>query len=119
MIIVSILKCNGMLKEFRVTGHAGYDEYGQDIVCSAVTAIVYTVLGSFGELAGIHDFKDIQNGDTNDYIDFRLPDAMTEKQMTIADTLMKTLLIGLKQIENEYSAFLKVRVQEVKKNVKD
>lgn len=28
-----------------VEGHAGYDEYGKDIVCAAVSALVFALLG--------------------------------------------------------------------------
>lgn len=35
----------GRKHELCINGHAGYAEYGKDIVCSGVSAIVYALLG--------------------------------------------------------------------------
>ena len=39
MILVKVLK-----KEIEIKGHALYDDYGKDIVCSAVSSIVTTTI---------------------------------------------------------------------------
>jgi len=36
---------------FEITGHAGYARAGQDIVCAAVSAIGYTVIGVLEKMA--------------------------------------------------------------------
>lgn len=44
MIIVKVEKENGHFKKISILGHAMYDEYGKDIVCSAVSSIVTTTI---------------------------------------------------------------------------
>lgn len=35
----------GRAHDLSITGHAGYDEHGHDIVCAGISAITYTLLG--------------------------------------------------------------------------
>ena len=44
MISVSITKDNAKYKKIVVSGHALYDDYGKDIVCSAVSSITTTTI---------------------------------------------------------------------------
>ena len=44
MIKVSVLKENRKYKKITILGHAMYDDYGKDIVCSAVSSIVITTI---------------------------------------------------------------------------
>jgi len=44
MIKVNIVKENSKYKKITILGHAMYDEYGKDIVCSAASSIVTTTV---------------------------------------------------------------------------
>ena len=44
MIKVEVVKEKELYKEISILGHAMYDEYGKDIVCSAVSSIVTTTI---------------------------------------------------------------------------
>ena len=44
MISVKVEKENGKYKRVKVLGHAMYDDYGKDIVCSAASSIVTTTV---------------------------------------------------------------------------
>ena len=44
MIRVNIHKENGYFKKVTIQGHALYDDYGKDIVCSACSSIVITTV---------------------------------------------------------------------------
>ena len=46
MIKVKVLKENNFYKEITITGHANYDTYGKDIVCSSVSSIVITTVNA-------------------------------------------------------------------------
>lgn len=43
-------KENASEYEFKASGHANYDEYGRDIVCSAVSILVVTLANRLNEL---------------------------------------------------------------------
>ena len=42
MIKISIKNNNNVIEEVSITGHAMYDDFGKDIVCSSVSSIVIT-----------------------------------------------------------------------------
>ena len=44
MIKVKIEKQNSKYKKITMTGHANYDDYGKDIVCSAASSIMTTTV---------------------------------------------------------------------------
>ena len=44
MITVKVIKENAKYKRITIIGHAMYDDYGKDIVCSAVSSIVTTTV---------------------------------------------------------------------------
>ena len=44
MITVNVIKENKKFKQIKILGHAMYDDYGKDIVCSAASSIVTTTV---------------------------------------------------------------------------
>ena len=44
MIKVKVIKENSIYKKISVLGHAMYDDYGKDIVCSAASSIATTTI---------------------------------------------------------------------------
>ena len=50
MIQVNILRDrNEVVKGIDINGHAGYAEYGQDVICAAVSALVLNIEETYGE----------------------------------------------------------------------
>jgi len=99
---------NGIIKGFRVKGHAGYSTAGEDIVCSAVSAIVFTALGGLDELAGFRNFTEHDG-----FLECHVPDNLEETQKHIADIILKTMAIGLRQIEADYGKYIRIKYEEV------
>ena len=50
MINVALYYQDKTLIRLKVEGHAGYAEHGSDIVCSAVTILVFNTINSIDEL---------------------------------------------------------------------
>jgi len=98
----------GVIQGFKIKGHAQFSDAGSDIVCSAVSAIVFTALGGMDELAG---FKSFQQKDG--YIKCFIPDNLTGEQQTTTQIILKTMDIGLRQIEADYHKYVRVRYEEV------
>ena len=46
MITITVKKRNDTYIEFRIKGHAGYAEEGQDIVCAAVSVLIINTVNS-------------------------------------------------------------------------
>ena len=85
-----------------------YSEAGSDIVCSAVSAIIYTALGGMDELAG---FKSFQQKDG--LIKCFVPGNLTRDQQATTQIILKTMDIGLRQVEADYHKYVRVRYEEV------
>lgn len=87
--------------KFRVTGHAGYAEHGEDIVCSAVSALVYNAVNSCERFAGVrlevHDAKD-------DFVCNVQPAYRTNDKVQL---LLQSLVFGIEQIADAYPDFVR------------
>lgn len=113
MISVELERRDRKIHSFYVTGHAGYAEYGQDIVCSAVVAVVYGALGALEELCGLNQYEDVSEGEADDYVRFEMPPDVSPEIKEKASIILETMLIGLKQIEFVYSEYVSIKEQEV------
>jgi len=88
-----VINSSNAVSSFTMTGHAGAAPYGEDIVCAAVSAIVYTALGSLEELCGIKNYT-MEEG----FVKWQMPDDVSEEKRKTADIILKSMIIGLKQI---------------------
>ena len=106
--VINRLK-NGDIIGFSIRGHAGASKNGEfDMVCAAISAVGYTALGGLQELCGVENYKE-----SDGCLEMRLPEDMTAEDWAKAQIILKTLEIGLKQIENQYSEYIQVSFREV------
>ena len=99
MIKVKVLsKDNKHIDEVTVNGHADYEEYGKDIVCSSVSSIVTTTINGIYEIDKDY-FEVIDNNGI--YITIL-------KKDDVCDKLIKNMLSLLKELEESYPENIKV-----------
>ena len=96
MIKVKIKKDGDRYLGFTCEGHAGYAEYGSDIVCSAVSMLVINTVNSIDAFTDctLHVADDEKSGKIRTVF----PDGTDEK----AGLLMDALVLGLQSIEEQY-----------------
>lgn len=100
------LEPENCIKRFIITGHAGFSEYGRDIVCSGVSAISQT-----GVIGLQHYFGDsVAVEQEEGRLTCELP-VLNSHEASIAQAILKTMYWGLKAIEAEYSEYLQVTVE--------
>ncbi|MGI6538896.1 MAG: ribosomal-processing cysteine protease Prp [Caldicoprobacterales bacterium] len=99
----------GLIREFKVSGHAGYDEPGKDIVCAAVSAVVQTAVIGLTDVAGIR-IKPVQR---KGLAECRLPENLEEEQRKSADIILKTMMAGLQSIKLGYPSRISIRERKV------
>lgn len=63
MIQATIKHYRGHVSGFTITGHADAGEYGQDIVCSAVSVLSITTVNGLQEVVGLD--VDVDSDDKN------------------------------------------------------
>ena len=52
MIVAEFFRKNGEITGFKVSGHAGYDMFGKDIVCAGVSSAVMMTANLVTEIFG-------------------------------------------------------------------
>lgn len=99
MIRVKVLGKN-KIEEISIKGHADYDEYGKDIVCSSVSSIVTTTINGIYEI----DKKYL-------YLNEK-PDGMIItilKEDNVCDKLIKNMLSLLEELAESYPENIEVK----------
>lgn len=112
MIKVDIFRnSNKNICGFTLAGHADYAKAGSDIVCSAVSLLVFNTINS------IEKFTDeiIQYGmeDEGGYVTCILPNIRNNKDSHDAGLLLDTMVFGLKSLEEEYNKYIHIVDKEV------
>lgn len=110
MITVTVFKDRqDRFKGFSSSGHAGYGDYGQDIVCSAVSALVINTVNALQSLTSDNDFELYSSEETGD-IRVTFSHDLSEK----GEVLVKAMVLGLQSIQNEYDdKYIRVIFKEV------
>ncbi len=108
MISVSIYKnAENLITGFRLSGHADYSEYGSDVVCSAVSALVINTINSIENFTS--DQFRLEQDEKKGIMDFHVMDPMSSN----TNLLLSSLALGLQGINDEYSdKYIKLRQEK-------
>ena len=81
---------------FRTKGHADYAEYGNDIICSAVSILVMSTINSIEKLtSAVFDYEEDEE---KGYMEFKIISEGTPE----TKILFQSLIIGLQMIQEAY-----------------
>ena len=95
MITVTVIRENGSPVGFDVSGHANMGEYGEDLVCAAVSALTETCVNALERVAHVKPTVRVGPG----FLAARLPeDALNQD----AKTLLNGMTEGLREIAAQY-----------------
>ncbi|MBQ8961500.1 MAG: ribosomal-processing cysteine protease Prp [Ruminococcus sp.] len=104
MILAEFYQSEGTLGGFRVSGHAGFADSGQDIVCAAVTSACMLAANIITD--GFHIKAKAQAEDNVMLCIAKAPD---ERTHAVLDMLMQQL----ETIREEYPGTIKISFSEV------
>ncbi len=102
MIVAEFFRKNGEITGFKVSGHAGYDMFGKDIVCAGVSALTQSALLGLDRCAKRRFDLDIASG--------KLTMDLEGKPDTLTQAILETMFLGLVEIAGNYPK--SVRVEE-------
>ena len=100
MVRVKKEKNNGYFEKISILGHAMYDEYGKDIVCSAISSIVTTTING------------ILTIDKNTITYLASSKGLTIKVLSkdrVTQALLKNMVKLLKELELKYKENIEVK----------
>ena len=100
MIKVKVLSMKNHIDRIDILGHADYEEYGKDIVCSSVSSIVTTTVNGIYEID--KDYLNVKEEKDGMIITIL-------KNDDVCDKLIKNMLSLLQELEESYPENIKVK----------
>ena len=108
MTDITITRKSNSIVEVVASGHTGYGESGEDIVCAGVSTLIQSALLGLLQVAKIN-VKFNVNEETGS-LRFTLPEALTAEERHDADVILNTMLCGLQDFYTEYSDYINLEV---------
>ena len=100
MIKVRITKKNnGLIESIKCHGHAGYDDYGKDIVCASFSTMIITTINAILTF----DQDAISYTDTNDL------EIINIKKDNITNGLLNNLVQMMKELKENYDKNINIK----------
>ncbi|MDO4297227.1 MAG: ribosomal-processing cysteine protease Prp [Lachnospiraceae bacterium] len=96
MIRFAVSRSDGHYTGFTCEGHAGFGEEGQDIVCSAVSALTINTVNSIEALT--EDGFEVVQSEDGGYLKLTLTDVPSDS----TTLLMDSLVLGIQNISESY-----------------
>ena len=98
---------DGVYTGFRMEGHDEYADEGADIVCAGISVLAINFINSIESLTDdeYSQFEYEEDG----IIEFEFEDIISNE----AEILIKSLVLGLEQLEKEYKDFISLDYKEV------
>lgn len=105
MIVAEFFEKNGNITGFKVTGHAGYDVKGRDIVCASVSSAVMLTANLITEIFGYK--ADVSAYEDTVALKTEFPD---DENLC---RLYKGLELQIREISREFNGTIKMKFTEV------
>lgn len=96
----------GRVKGFQVSGHSMLSPEGNDVLCSAVSALTINTVNSIETFTDDPVEIEAQNEEEG-FLHFRLKSVSKESEL-----LLDSLVLGLQDIQKSYDRFLSIRFEE-------
>ena len=108
MTDITIKSINNSIVEVTASGHTGYGESGEDIVCAGLSTLIQSALLGLLSVAKIIIKYSVDVGTGS--LGFTLPSDLTEQERHDADVILNTMLCGIKDFYTEYSDYINLEV---------
>ncbi len=102
MIKVRVKKDNDIITSIKCSGHAGFDEYGKDIVCASFSTMVIVSINLILEF----DEKAISYTDTNNL------EIVNIKKDNITNTVLNNLVNMMYELKESYDKNIDVKEEK-------
>ena len=99
MIKVRIKKNNDIIESIKCNGHAGYADYGKDIVCASFSTMVITTINAILEI----DSEAISYTDNNNL------EIINIKKDNITNSLLKNLVNMIYELRDTYDKNINIK----------
>ncbi|WP_123052948.1 ribosomal-processing cysteine protease Prp [Clostridium sp. JN-1] len=108
MVDIEFVKKSSNFVSARLKGHAESTNQEFDMVCSAISVISQTILIGMLEVLKVDAEYSIDDG----FLSFSI-EKLSDDDIKKCQVLIKTMLLGLKNLEISYGKYIKISVKEV------
>ena len=108
MTDVTITRKNNHIVSVYASGHTGYGEQGEDIVCAGISTLIQSALLGLLQVAQINVKYTVD--EKRGSLRFTLPENLTDGERHDADVILNTMLCGLNDFYTEYSDYINLEV---------
>lgn len=100
---------NENVLSFEISGHAGYREAGEDIVCAAVSVLAIETVNSIDKLAD-HQMEVKEADSEGGYLFAKVQSNLTDEQHHTTQILMKHLYLSLEDVSQTYPDYVQIEL---------
>lgn len=108
MTDITITKKGNSVVEVVASGHTGFGEAGEDIVCAGVSTLLQSALLGLLQVVGINVKFSVD--EEKGSLRFTLPQNLTQQERHDADIVLGTMMCGLQDFYTEYSDYINLEV---------
>lgn len=106
MTKIKFIKKNNNYVALAVSGHTGYAEYGQDILCASISSIVQA--GAMGLIDVLGVKANIVRDDEKGLFEIQLPENINSELLEKSNLIFEVMKVSLTDIANGYKKFIKL-----------
>ena len=106
MTTVTFLTEESRIVGFEVSGHSGYADAGEDIVCAAVTSAVRLTECAINDVLGLEASVKVREKDAS--ITLKLPNSLGQTNESTCQALLAALMVHFVQLAEEYPDHISV-----------
>ena len=105
MIEAEFFRKNGTFTGVAVSGHAGFDQHGRDIVCASVSSAVQLTVNAITEILSVRAQIDVKDN----LVKLSLKDGSSRE----ADAFLRALKLHLELLGEDYPGTIHITCMEV------
>ncbi|WP_172189807.1 ribosomal-processing cysteine protease Prp [Lentilactobacillus kribbianus] len=109
MIKARITHNQNQIVEFIITGHADAGEYGQDIVCAAVSVLSISTVNGLQEVAKITP-EVVSDDENGGYLQVKIPLITDNNKYLEVNAILQTFENGLLDVTTNYSNYIQTEI---------
>jgi uncharacterized protein len=94
------------IETFKLSGHAEAGPHGHDLVCAAVSSVVFGLENAIHTLCGVE--LEANMDDNGGYLFCRVPKAVSGKTYDDVQLLLEAMFVALKAIEQDSGKHIKI-----------
>ena len=97
---IAVKNTDGSIRQFTVSGHSGFAQSGEDIVCAAVSSTVWMTINGIEK----QNLARLSYEERDGFVDC----IVEEKFSDSADVLLNSLVMFIAELAGQYKEFLKL-----------